>query len=618
MLEGYKIAAVCVSRIYEEVINEFIEALCTALTPHNWRVIVYQTGSDLYHKTRFSIGEMAVFDLMDPSYVDAVILFGDKLLDPDCVDRICERMQPHGIPVLMLNVVRSGCSSIVFDYEEGFSEVIRHLMHVHHITDFHMIAGLRDNSFSDARIEVMRQVLAELDIPFGPERISYGDFWSSPARAAVKKLVEEHRVPQAIVCANDTMAIAACAELAVNGYRVPQDVIVTGFDGLKAIYYSFPKITSAKCDFNELGRTAADLLLRQDAGEPIPEETRLIPQLILQESCGCAPKQDIDVIDFINNASDAFNRFRNEDDKLAEISAAILSAPDLHALTDCMRQGVFYCMTVMLKREYIDPSLDPLKMHSATTFGEELYTAYDSDYEVYERQFHPRTGLVPRLDVLLRKGTPLIFSALHHVDIPLGYICFHYQSYENSNFLKINQITISLNAALAGLRSRLYQEHLQEVVEEMYQYDSLTGLFNRSAFLQNTRSLTALPHDTLTLVLCDMDGLKYINDHFSHQEGDNAISIAAAALHEACPQGFCCRYGGDEFISLLPGKQDETAIRDAIRHFLEKYNVSSRKPYKVSVSIGIVSSDCESFERMFERADAAMYLEKQEKPHRRG
>ncbi|MBR3630441.1 MAG: GGDEF domain-containing protein [Oscillospiraceae bacterium] len=617
MLKGYKIAAVCASRIYEDVINEFIASLCETLAPQGWRVLIFQTGSDLYQKTKSSIGDASIFELMDPAVVDAVILFGDKLLDERVIDRICSRVQPHGIPVVMLNIVRKGCSNITFDFEKGFAEVVRHLAAVHGITDYHMIAGLRGNSFSDNRIDVMRRVLGEYGIPFGPEQVSYGDFWSAPAREAVRKLIEENRLPQAIVCANDNMAIACCAELAVHGYKVPQDVIVTGFDGIEAINYSFPKITSAKCDYAELGRTAADLVVRADAGETIPEETKLVPQLILQESCGCAPRQSLDVTDYINNASDSFTRFRNEDEKLTEISAAILTAPDLETLSQQMQQKIFYCMIVMLKRECIDPVLDPLQMHSATTFGEELYVAFDSDCPEEGNRFLPRTELVPRLEYLLAPGKPLIFSALHQVDIPLGYICFHYQSYDHSNFLKINQITMSLSAAFAGLRNLRYQEHLHLVMEEMYQYDSLTGMFNRNAFLRHTQALTELPHDPVTLVLCDLDGLKYINDHFSHQEGDNAITIAGAALHEACPQGFCCRYGGDEFVALLAGERDHAAIREAITHFLGQYNEHSRKPYAVSVSIGIVTSADETFDGMFERADLLMYQDKLTKPHRR-
>ena len=617
MLEGYKIAAVCISRVHEDVLREFIESFSMSLANHGWRSMVFATGSDLFHQTQSDIGEEAVFDLIDPELMDALLVFDNKVLDADCKERILHLGLDAKLPTFVINGSYPGCTSLNFDYERGFEGVVRHLIDDHHITDFHFIAGIKDNVFSETRIQVMRDVLAEYGIPLEQERISYGDFWSIPARAAAKKLIEENRLPQAIVCANDTMAIAVSAELQHHGYQIPEDVIVTGFDGIDEISYCIPKMTSATCDFHELGRQAAALCIKSGQGEPIPEEVVVVPRLILQESCGCHAKRDIDMVDFITKRNDQFFRFQNECEKLSELSSRIQSSATLQEVSHHLHDRIFYCMQCMIKAECTDFSLDPMQQHSATPLGEELYVLVDSDWPEDEGTRIRKKDYAMRLRELLSTGMPLIFVALHNIDLPIGYICYTFQSFESSNYLKINQNTMYLGPALAGFRSRRYLQHLQAVVEEMYKYDTLTGLFNRSAFIKQLDGFHVGEGETLTLVLADLDGLKYINDFYSHSEGDFAIATVARALHTVCIDGICCRYGGDELLALLPFEADPDEIRTAILEKLTLANAHADKPYLISASIGVYASDHEDFETMFAAADSLMYQDKAQKPNRR-
>ena len=620
MLKGYRICGVCISHLHEDVLREFLEALSMALAPHGWRVMVFATSSDMFWKTPQDAGQATVFDLIDQVHTDALVILRDKILDERYVEKIAQYGHSHNIPVFGVNGTEplENCCCIQFDYEAGFAEVVRHLIEHHHITRFHYISGMKDNEFALAREKVMRRVLAEYGMELGENDISYGDFWANPARQAAKRLIDGHRLPQAIVCANDTMAIAVAVELSVNGLRVPQDVIVTGFDGIDAIRYSIPKITSAKCDYTALGQKISDLILAHAEGEPLPPHVSLIPSLLLSESCGCIPRHTIDVVDFINGLNDTFNRFRNEDERLNTLSSDIQASNTPAEVSEVLHHGLFYCMSCMVKQEVLNPACDPAKIHSATTFGEKLYVLCDSDWHENEGSLLPAAEIAPRMEDLLAPGTPVVLLALHHLDIPLGYVCYHYQNADLSNYLKMTQIAMILSSAISGYRSKHYQLHLQAVVEEMYKYDALTGLMNRSAFLMQYRQLvSASPELPLTLVLCDLDGLKYINDHFSHTEGDNAISVAASALHEVCRGGLCCRYGGDEMIALLTDTPDAGVIRKDILGQLSAYNRHSGKEYEVSASIGVYTAQNEDFEQMFQKADALMYADKQGKRHRR-
>lgn len=123
----------------------------------------------------------------------------------------------------------------------------------------------------------------------------------------------------------------------------------------------------------------------------------------------------------------------------------------------------------------------------------------------------------------------------------------------------------------------------------------------------------------MTIIMADLDGLKYINDNFGHDEGDAAIKTAANALMYACPpNSLCTRFGGDEMLAVCCGKYDKDKLTEAVNCFLDNFNRGSGKPYKVSVSIGIDYSDSSmdhSFEGLVRKADNLMYVEKKKRKH---
>lgn len=125
------------------------------------------------------------------------------------------------------------------------------------------------------------------------------------------------------------------------------------------------------------------------------------------------------------------------------------------------------------------------------------------------------------------------------------------------------------------------------------------------------------PPFDVTIIMADLDGLKYINDNFGHDEGDNAIRTAANALMYACPpNSLCTRFGGDEMLAVCCGKYDKGEITAAVNSFLDNFNRGSDKPYKVSMSIGIDYADSSmelSFEELVRKSDKLMYDEKKKR-----
>jgi DNA-binding LacI/PurR family transcriptional regulator len=95
------------------------------------------------------------------------------------------------------------------------------------------MGGFRDNVFSEERKQIFRKVIEEYGIAFDEEKMcSYGDFWAMPARKATEEIIASGDIPDAIICANDYMAINVCDVMKNHGYSVPEDVIITGLTGM--------------------------------------------------------------------------------------------------------------------------------------------------------------------------------------------------------------------------------------------------------------------------------------------------------------------------------------------------------------------------------------------------
>jgi diguanylate cyclase (GGDEF)-like protein/PAS domain S-box-containing protein len=152
--------------------------------------------------------------------------------------------------------------------------------------------------------------------------------------------------------------------------------------------------------------------------------------------------------------------------------------------------------------------------------------------------------------------------------------------------------------------------------------DGLTGLYNRSCFFKlAARELhaTMRHRHPLAFLMFDMDGFKQVNDTFGHVAGDLLLEkVAQVVTTQVRASDVVARYGGDEFIILLPNTDAQQAFPVAERIRASVANIrteADKEPFAITLSIGIAevrqNSTDESVERVIQRADEAMYKAKQ-------
>jgi LacI family transcriptional regulator len=192
--------------------------------------------------------------------VDGLVLL-PGMLSPETLLRVAER-----IPVVSVTEGADDphLNSITVDNRQGMTDLVRHLVEVHRIGSA-VFVGDADTSDYQARFSAFGETL---------EKAGISAFTGGR--------------PDAYVCRTDADALDLLEDLRHRGIRVPEDVIVTGFDGLAAGLISQPTLTTVRQPMHDLGIAAVELLLNRIADPESPAEHRRFPvELTVRTSCGC-------------------------------------------------------------------------------------------------------------------------------------------------------------------------------------------------------------------------------------------------------------------------------------------------------------------------------------------
>jgi len=178
-------------------------------------------------------------------------------------------------------------------------------------------------------------------------------------------------------------------------------------------------------------------------------------------------------------------------------------------------------------------------------------------------------------------------------------------------------------------RDELLKQEVNQLTQEVEQarqcahYDQLTGLPNRTLLLDRFNQAAARgarQHKLVALLFLDLDGFKSINDALGHTAGDRLLQQVAARLTASIRRSdTACRYGGDEFVILLPElerRESAVAAAEKIQAHLATPYMLDGTPIQVVASIGmaVCPIDGVEFGDLIQQADAAMYCNKAHGP----
>ncbi len=208
-----------------------------------------------------------------------------------------------------------------------------------------------------------------------------------------------------------------------------------------------------------------------------------------------------------------------------------------------------------------------------------------------------------------------------------GGVAEHYGTYLNSVVLAATAIAVSVYR-YGTVRSEFQKQELiesqnQEILRKseelnyMANHDALTGLWNRRFLEFFLDGLFCQKNEIkMAVLMIDVDYFKQYNDTYGHQKGDECLKRIAGAMKLVVSRGRLFRYGGEEFVCVVPGygREDGKKLGEELCRCVRRLGIEASDPGKyVTVSVGITAGTVkqrEDFDRLLGKADSALYQAK--------
>jgi len=583
-------------------------------------------------------GEYAIFDLPDFSSFDGVVYVKNTFQFSPSEDKIEKRLKDSGVNCVVVDGTLPEYVSIVSDEKEIMKCAVNHLIEVHGCKKLAFVGGHSFSNDTRDRYAGFLEALKEHGLENNPEYRKDGNFqYFSGSQAAQYFMGLECGLPDGVACANDEMAIGLCNEFRKRGVKVPKGIKITGvdYDSVSRVYA--PRLTTVKRQQYQKGVSAVTVLHEYDT-HPRGEIITLETSIVCGETCGCKP--ELPPID--PNTINAIATEKYVSEELAQyirlMNADFMNSGDLHDTlydirrhTERMNAEEVYLVLIqrpfpqmqyseytkyiqMEERDNQEQYQDPVISVVNCFNGKSLTRAENEVFSIKD--------LFPPMAKGGKPGGTYYFFPIHYMNRNFGY-AIQGTSGDQVRDDFVPSWANAVSIALENTRKRMVMQTMIETLDHMWIYDTLSEVYNRAGFLKATHDKFVKCVDDKTpiaLIFMDVDGLKNVNDHFGHEEGDNLIKSVAHAIRDVSDievENYM-RYGGDEFVvTIIDGNDDK--VKDWKARFerrLAEISENSGKPYKMEVSLGseiTVLKNIDELPTLFDEADHKMYLHKKAK-----
>ena len=586
-------------------------------------------------KPTFNVGQFNIYQLARLEEYDGLIVFSGLLNNTSLAENACWEAKKKGIPVVSIGMKVEGVPDVGINNEDGMRDLVEHLLTEHGVKKVVYIGGSADHVDTIERYNVVCEVMQKHGLKLEDKDVYYGNWVNENAIAIADELAKAPEgLPDAIICANDIMALAVCCELRDLGYDLPNDVIVTGFDNIGEGRVAYPALTTVDQDYVTVGYDACKILYDMLDGKQDDGNANLVAsKLVLGESCrcNCEANSSYDLLrrDYCRNIhakskqADFFNRFmRSERTVILESSDYEDMKKNLRAFYAGNHEYIGNNYYIMLNKDYYDDVAAPDE--------EVLKNCYDTDFDTavaLNNGVISEDGIDKSLKIpgfIKKEGEQHIyfFYPLHNEQYNYGYVVFGDGTYIIDEAFRIYEYLEKLEHSFMELRINMRLEMVNKELRFLYDKDPMTGLYNRFCFVSHAIPIVEESKENgrqAMIMFADINHMKKINDRYGHAFGDKAINTVADAIKKCIgdDNAIGIRYGGDEFLIIAANASKEYA--DKIEHdlmaYIDRENSLGVNPFKFSISIGYVLTDPSSDKNVndyVEGADAMMYEIKNE------
>lgn len=507
------------------------------VTEHNLDVGIYVFNSfgDFSADEKFNIGEYNIFNLPNLQEFDGAIVDLNNIRETDVCEELVEKIQSAGIPVISLVNEIPGMYSAGIDDYGAMYRMVEHLIEEHGCRVLNYVGGPAENYQNKERLRAYKAALKAHGITYEQARVFHRDYTITTGEVGFHHFAKQENLPDAFVCANDNIAVGLCHVAKKEGYRIPKDFLVTGFDNLDKASYFEPKITTVGFEREEIAYKAMELMWRIWNGERTENAVYAEAVHVFQDSCGCRVNSQVDYGTYVENHILTEDREVRMDSAMMELKRELLECQSFAEMgrrlprhLDSLKCDAIYMMVnpeIAACQDYTQVSTQAEVPKWVTGYPKamEVVMAYKNGEQI-ENAKMVEGRLLPDVDTA-QKDDIYVFSPLHFREQEVGYLVFKNCDYMLDSQLIFEILNVLLEA-MENMYHRLLLSNLNEELSQLYVMDSLTGLYNRMAY--NRYAIPMYQEcmqrgENLLIMFVDVDRLKYINDNFGHDTGNIAI-----------------------------------------------------------------------------------------------
>lgn len=567
----------------------------------------------------------SIYRLINYEEYDGIIILSDLIKNPRVLEMERQRILKSGKPAVSINLKLKDISCMRIDNYTGFYELVTHLIKEHNARNLFYIDGNETSLDFAERRKAFRMALQDNQIELNRENIftvEHSSF-NYGYNAASEIFSSDRKLPDAIVCANDLIALGVLKAAAERNIKIPEQLKIAGYDGNYFARNVIPAISTVNDNAFKIGTESAKRVL---TGFTEVQDFKIKSMPIYQGSCGCESKIITDQKLFSLKFLSEISQSENFAAQLNQIEEIFTDAADVFTLLTNLElffskshtfEGSDFC--IFLKADWASVLINSEEnLPQNLSYGSQVQAITSIQNNVkYPREIIKTKDLIPSKMHSDECNTFLFIPIFNHSYVHGYFVC------KNSLSMISNyhghQWTRTFGACIERFRKKNMYKQMSQQFLRLSTRDALSGMLNRvgmeklaKPFYQQNK------HNGLTTVLffVDINSMKTINDKFGHLHGDLAVKTIAQAVLQVVPRNWLCiRYGGDEF--LVVGNSKNYNGEDyckMITQMVLKKSSTMHLPYNLSASVGTLSVPANSplsLEEAIEKVDEIMYEQKQ-------
>lgn len=622
-----KTIGVFLERAISEFQNKLCQGIITKAEELGYNVAIFTAYGNYGQNERYFVGDQTLWELPSYEELDGVILALDTMVNLSGREKVLELIRERcHCPIVSVREIVEGATNLLVDNKTCMEGVIDHFVIDHGMKRLCFMTGPKDHWDAVERLECFFRRMKEHNLPVDEHQYFWGDYWKGKGKEACDWFFAGKEPPEVIVCANDHMAMAVVSELNSRGVRIPEDICVSGYDGLKSTLSFTPSVTTAEVPFYDMGVRAVEIVDQKQESPQDAGNVYFDAIVKKRESCGCLATGSKETMDMRKS----MYRFSNVDEnREMQFYFMFIHLSECNTIDEVSERINYYAYSIEGYRDYCLCLCEGImENENPSTYTDQMrlrIAMKNREAKLYIRIPFERRELLPA-EMTGEEPQIWYFAPIHFQDKCFGYEAFRFYDVETTGRMYLHW-NIIMGHQIQSIITHQKMQGLVDQLEFMYDRDALTGIYNRRGFENYAEPMfeeAKEKGESIFLSIIDMDGMKQINDNYGHVEGDFALRKVCEAIRAVFPEEVIqARTGGDEF-EVMGRKFDERECQkllDKVVAYLDDFNASGEKEYDIHASYGLVRrvpGEKDTIEDFIRESDEIMYVNKVRNKTKRG